>query len=258
MAKLSFKKNSGFTIPVSNIFISKHMPKANGSFVKVYFYGLMLSLNLDNNITNKDIATAFDMLESDVHNAWKYWEKAGVIKISSSSNNMNIEFLTLTEAEPKTQELKQKPTYHPKELDIYINNNSEISYLYKVAEATLGKPLSPNDASTLFGFYDWLRLPVEVIIMLLEYCSSIEKRNMRYIEKVAIDWSERGINDIHKVESFLKELDSKKSNTKKDTKNTKTKSNKFLNFSQDKYDFDEIDKLLTQKRLKGLKESRSS
>jgi len=211
MAKLNLKNNNYQNIPVSNKFIEKYMPKANGSFVKVYLYGLLHSSQPDLVITNKDIAETLDMLESDVHNAWKYWEKLGLIKINNSSDNFDVEFLDLKESIKEEPPLitQSKPTYHPKELDIYINNNSEISHLYKITEEKLGKPLSSNDASTLFGFYDWLRLPVEVIILMLEYCVSIEKRNMRYIEKVAIDWADRGIDDAHKAEAHLKQLESK-------------------------------------------------
>lgn len=213
MAKINFK-NSYQNIPVSNIFINKYMPKANGSFVKVYLYGLLHSLMADSNITNKDIANALDMIESDVHNAWKYWETCGLIKLNSASDSFGLEFLDIKEIiENKALPISpSRPSYQPKELAIYINNNSEISYLYKMAGQVLGKDLSSNDASILFSFYDWLRLPVEVILMLLEYSASIDKRSMRYIEKVAIDWADKGFDDAQKVEKYLKDLESKNKN----------------------------------------------
>jgi DnaD/phage-associated family protein len=349
MSELNFKKNGASWVLVSSEFIQKLMPKANASFVKVYLYGLMCYTQPLKNITNKSIAEALDMLESDVINAWKYWEKAGVLKINNTPEKFEIEFSESIEApiEKVFKRQDSKPTYHPKELDIYINNNSEISHLFKVAQEKLGKPLSPSDSNTLYSFYDWLRLPVEVIIMLLEYCVSNNKLNIRYIEKVAIDWAEKGINNTDKAEEHLKLLEQKNSNvnviknalgissilteiqleyinkwlydykfdielikfacektllntgkpsikyvnsiledwsskkivtkeqaineiekynkrykeksfSKQNTDIKQQKNNKFLNFSQDKPDFDNFMKLTREKRINDLKESRSS
>lgn len=249
MAKISFKKNNNFTVSVPSAFIETYMPKANGSFVKVYLYGLMCSLLPNIDVTNKDIAHSLDMLESDVHKAWKYWENEGIVKLNNYNDNVHIEFLDITRVKnSKTSNITQsKPNYHPKELDIYINNNSQISFLFKVAQEKLGKLLSPNDSSTLFGFYDWLRLPVEVIIMLLEYCASMDKRNMRYIEKIAIDWADRGINSVEKAEALLKEIENNKKNSIESQKQGKTtKNNKFLNFNQRNVDFNEITRLISE------------
>ena len=264
MAKLSFKKSEISTLSIPVWFIEKYMPKANGSFVKVYLYGLMCSLMSGVEVTNQDIAKVLDILESDVWNAWRYWQSVGIINTNENSGSFHIEFIdlpspkTLEVPSPKTLEvpLQKKPTYLPKEIDIYITNNEEIRYLVNVAQEKLGKTLGPNSLSTLFSFYDWLRLPVEVIVMLLEYCASVDKRSLAYIEKVAIDWADKGINTVDKVEALLK-------NIEKGSKNpqfvqSKTAKNKFLNFSQEKPDFDELMKLAREKRIKDLKESRSS
>lgn len=211
---IKFKKNKNLTVSISSIFIDKYMAKANGTFVKVYLYGLMHSSIPGSNINNSDIANALDILESDVHKAWKYWEKINIIKINANSDDFDIEFLDLTdEITPKDEKITQsKPSYDPKEISIYINKNPEINHLYNFAESKLGKQFNSNDLSTLFSFYDWLRLPVEVIVMLIEYCSSIDKTNMRYIEKVAIDWADKGINSNEKAESHLKNLELQNSN----------------------------------------------
>ena len=53
-------------------------------------------------------------------------------------------------------------------------------------------------------FYDYLKLPPEVIFALLEYCVSIGKNNMRYIEKVALSWADNEINTPAKAQAFIK------------------------------------------------------
>lgn len=262
MSKLSFKKSEISTLAVPIMFVEKYMAKANGSFVKVYLYGLMCSSMPGVEITNKDIAKALDILESDVYNAWKYWQSVGIIKTNEDTGSFHVEFISLATLKTLETPAQKKPTYHPKEIDIYITSNEEIRYLVNVAQEKLGKTLGPNSLSTLFSFYDWLRLPVEVIVMLLEYCASVDKRSFAYIEKVAIDWADKGINSVEKAEAHLKNLENTLRNKQsiQATQNvqSKTTKNKFLNFSQEKPDFDELMKHARENRIKDLKESRSS
>lgn len=218
MAKLSFKKNDNFNITIPSKFIEDYLPSANGTFVKVYLYALMYSFIPNSHITINDIAKCLDILESDVYNAWKYWGSVGIVKIHDGDDGQfNIEFVDLTNVNnnkigiSKSTFLETKPNYSPKEIDTYINNSEEIKYLFKLATDKFGVVKNSNDSNILYSFYDWLRLPIEVIIMLLEYCSSNDKCNMRYIEKVAIDWADKGIDSTQRAEEHLKKLEQKNS-----------------------------------------------
>jgi DNA replication protein DnaD len=51
--------------------------------------------------------------------------------------------------------------------------------------------------------YDWLGLPVEVILKLLEYCVGIGKKSMAYIEKVAVTWHKDGITTLEAAQAYL-------------------------------------------------------
>ena len=79
-------------------------------------------------------------------------------------------------------------------------NNKEIEQLVKMAEATMGKILTQNDTQAIVSFYDWMGLPADVITMLLSY---YKDKPMGYIEKVAIDWSEKEIDTIEKVDKYM-------------------------------------------------------
>lgn len=63
--------------------------------------------------------------------------------------------------------------------------------------------LSQQDMSLLFSFYDWLGLPMEVIELLLSYCTASGHTGMRYIEKVAIGWAEEGVNTVEKAAEYI-------------------------------------------------------
>ncbi|MGE4284614.1 MAG: DnaD domain protein [Clostridia bacterium] len=212
--------NQIHSFPVANIFIDKYMPSSNATFVKVYLYGLRQCFQHNNQVENKDIAAALNILESDVINAWKYWESVGVVRLvihdDGQPSDFDIAFVDLT-SDPQLAAKKfshilidSKPNYTPEEISIYIEQDKNIRYLYQTAQEKLDKMLSSADIKTLYSFYDWLRLPVEVIIMLLEYCASLNKKSMRYIEKVAISWADEGINSIDKAEQYLGQVEQRK------------------------------------------------
>lgn len=214
------------SFPVANTFIDRFMPSANATFVKVYLYGLRQCFGTSKELDNKKIAEALNILESDVVLAWQYWESVGVVNInrpdSSKPYEFDVEFINLAVAfqapkEPKETTVTKKvlfdtrPNYSPEEISIYIEQDESIHFMYQTAQQKLGKMLSSADINILYSFYDWLRLPVEVIVMLLEYCASMNKTNMRYIEKVALNWADQGINTMEKAELHLSQLERKNS-----------------------------------------------
>ena len=205
--------------PVSNFFITHYMLEADGTYVKIYLYTLNSCMNNNKPLNTSVIAKTLNILESDVINSFKYWEKVNVMKVNFTNNTIiDIQFLELNEINientpvfnppqnksniTKAISLEHKPEYSPEELALY-SNSPEIRQLFLIAERYLGKTLSPIELNTLYGFYDWLRLPTEVIEYLLEYCISNGHSNMRYIEKVALSWSDADIDTIDKANQLI-------------------------------------------------------
>lgn len=81
--------------------------------------------------------------------------------------------------------------------------NEKLAEIAAMAQEFLERTLNDSEIGTLYWFYDKLGFPAELIMMVLEYCVSKGKRDMRYIEKVAISWHENGINDIVSAEKYM-------------------------------------------------------
>ncbi|NLK22147.1 MAG: DnaD domain protein [Epulopiscium sp.] len=221
MAILNIKNSLDlFTTPISNEFIDSYMPKANGNFVKVYLYGYRFCYHQKQTLTSKEMAERLDLLESDVINAFQYWKEQGlmefewneddtiyiVYQMPKTSNKEDFKkdlSKTIPENTNVHIRLETKPNYSPEELTIYMKN-PEISRLFKIAERYLGRMLNHNDLRVLYSLYDWLRLPLDVIELVLEHCISNNHRSVRYIEKVAITWAEEGINTVEKAKNRMK------------------------------------------------------
>ncbi|MBO4897514.1 MAG: DnaD domain protein [Clostridia bacterium] len=209
MPKYKFSNISGpVTFPLSTAFVDKYMPEANATFVKVYLYGLRLCYLPGIDADNKKIADALDILETDVLKAFDFWESKGIVRRSSDGT---VEFMDLS-SDVEAQK-PQKPAYKASDIESMMKK-SDIKQLVSHAEGIFGKTLSQSEIGTLFGFYDWLHLPVEVILMLLEYCASLQKTSMRYAEKVALSWAEEGIDSIEKAHEFLSATENREKNTR--------------------------------------------
>lgn len=84
--------------------------------------------------------------------------------------------------------------------------------LYQAVERRLGKKLSDADLKTLYEIYDYLALPVEVILLLITHCTQeLQEKygagrmpKMPQIKRTAYRWSRMGIDTAEAAEEYLK------------------------------------------------------
>ncbi len=170
------------------------MPSANGAYVKVYLMALALGVRSEE-MSTAEMAGKLNLLESDVVNALEYWNKLGALKYSREQVSFGSDVSEVQESKPQKKDME--------EIRGAMTENPELADLCTLSQEILGKTLRNKDIETLYWFYDELGLSPEVITMLLEYCVSKDKRNMNYIEKVAISWHENGIVTIDAADRFI-------------------------------------------------------
>jgi DnaD/phage-associated family protein len=100
--------------------------------------------------------------------------------------------------------------------DIVSRSQEDAAFRAVVDEAqgVLGKKLSGADLKTLFGIYDYLGLPAEVILLLINYCVTRVRAKygpgrvptMRTIEKEAYSWSNQEIITLDRAEEYLDKM----------------------------------------------------
>ncbi len=194
-------KVSNSEISVSCNFIENIMPTLNGAYVKIYLYILMLA-NKGERADNSDIATKLGLLESDVVHAFGVLSEQGLIDVSGDivSIGGSVSYVSEEASSAAADGNEVKVSYSTVDMSEEIEKNKSLADMFKLAQEVMGKPLNSSDTNTLFWFYDKLGFSPEVILLLLEYCVSAGKRNMSYIEKVAISWREKGIKTIDDVD----------------------------------------------------------
>ena len=216
---------------ISNIFIDEFMADANDAQLKIYLFLIrMMSANLATSVA--DIADKFNYTEKDVLRALMYWESKQLlslefdhtgnlsgIQVQSLDNPIQLnntcesvsritpvlsfirpasDFRPVTDYTSTTVDVAApistpaKPSYSMDDLKEF-KSNEEASQLLFITEQYLGKNLTRSDIETLMFIYDRLEFSADLIEYLVEYCVEHGKKDLRYIEKVALAWKEKGV-----------------------------------------------------------------
>ena len=85
-----------------------------------------------------------------------------------------------------------KPKFTQADLEDKLNDDDWQDIVYQV-ETLFGKQISMRDIQTLLYVYDTLGFDVDLFEYLIEYCTTMNKKNCRYMEAVAIAWYKDGI-----------------------------------------------------------------
>ena len=122
------------------------------------------------------------------------------------------------EAEPVPAPADERPEYTIEDIRRELNEGQTFKFLIGEVQKALGRALSSDDLMKLFGIYNHLGLPPEVILQLIMHCRDQygEKYGpgrvptMRYIERAAYQWEREGIFSIEAAEEYLRRLEARK------------------------------------------------
>ncbi len=229
MSRLTlYKDNLTESTVVSNHFIDEYMKDANDAQIKVYLYLLrMMNSNLPTSIS--DIVDKFNHTEKDVIRALTYWEKRNLLRLdyddkgeicglhmnSVSAPSKEAQIVPMPKVVPpaendtpesgrkaaaKTAPSFEKPSYSLDDIAAFKKDESASQILF-IAESYLGRTLSAVDIKTLLFIYKELHFSIELTDYLIEYCVGKGKREMRYIEKVAINWATEGVTSVRQAKN---------------------------------------------------------
>lgn len=201
-------------------FIEKYVRFTKPEYIQIYLY-MKYCFEKNGAVPSAaEMAKALDISPGRVEFVTEYWISRGEIQKSDGGE------LTFSKDKPESvggatkrhAEHPQKrgdasrikstrPSYSQSEIEAVAKANKQISGMFYQAETILNKALTETETELLFSFHDWLGLPVEVITMLLSYAAKKGKTTKRYLETVAIDWAEKGIDTFEAAEAYISELE---------------------------------------------------
>ena len=197
----------GTIFPVPNCVVDEDIRLASENQLKVLLYVLR---NNGENLTEKSVGEQLNIAEGDVKDAVSFWIDRGVLSTQGDipqgeKPEKSDQQLVEVKKKPRPLSRVQKPD------SIFvsrrINEDNELAALVQETQVILGKPISNGDTATLVMLHDTDGLPCDVLMMLIQYCHSIGKDNMRYIEKMAVSWAAEEITTIERAEEKITNLE---------------------------------------------------
>ena len=202
---------------VPNWFIRDYMPSANGNFVKLYLYLIMVCQRGedDSNLSVGSLADCLECTENDILRAMRYWKKEGLLSFEEKDSEIGSVTLldrqsgiptavTLEKAEtavtlqrdfaPKSEEHKLPPKqeYTPMQAEAFMKD-IEINQTINQVEQLLGTTVSTTHLQMILYFMCDLGFSQKLILTMYKTALSKGKSSPKYIEAIGISWAKKGI-----------------------------------------------------------------
>ena len=202
------------TVTLTGQTIDKLIRAGDGDAVLLYLY----ILKTNGQKTSSEAAIALDKSKGWVASAMAVLSRLGLVQLDHHNVDVDAGTQAADNVEASTPPPKEPRQYTEREVQQEILSGSDFTVVIDETQRRLGKILTQDDMLRLYGIYDTLRLPPEVILQLITHCIN-ESRitgdgrapNVKYIERAAFTWEREGIFTLERAEEYLKALEERKS-----------------------------------------------
>lgn len=181
----------------------KYLNRAKKSELKV-LYGIFMH---GGDVDLRSLCKELEESAETVNAALAFWRCAGVIddgdeesaeekNISDAPDNKPLR----TEPQPKA---KAPDSYTLTEIASVRERDSAFGSLVDYFEKISGHLYNSAEQGIVLYLYDTLGIDCEVIMGVAQYCASLGKNSVRYIEKTVINITESGVKTYAELESYL-------------------------------------------------------
>ena len=209
MSDLKYSLPGTEVITLTGQTVDKLIRAGDGDAALLYLY----ILSTQGKSTSSEAAIALDKSKGWIASAMAMLSRLGLVHLDDKEDKTYSREGGTSYAAGDSI-IREPRDYTEDEVKQVISSGSEFSVVVDETQRKLGKILSPDELLRLYGIYDNLRLPPEVILQLITHCIS-ESRvtgdgrapSLRYIEKAAYTWEREGVFTLEKSEEYLKNLE---------------------------------------------------
>ena len=149
-------------------------------------------------------ATAVGLSAQDCEDCLYSWMERGVLTPVGEVATA-LAPVAAAKAAPAPRPAPVKPRVQ--EVLAYQKEHPDFAVFLEAASARLGKPLSHGDTATLLYLLDTVGLSGDVILLEIAYAVSLGKGNMRYVEKLALNWADEELTTLPVVDAHIAYLE---------------------------------------------------
>lgn len=194
MSGIKFEGAGGgyFALPAE--IAGESLRKAGADELRLAIY---LYAHAGESLPEAQVADATGLSTDELAKAVETLSKQGVITLENG----------VVKPVPRGKAEKGRPRYTTDDIEAAVKRNPHIKSMLDLIQERMGALLPFEDVAALFSLYDFVGLPPDVIVMLVEFCLQNGKRSLRYMEKVAVDWATRGITSVGAAEEYIMECE---------------------------------------------------
>lgn len=208
--------------PVPNVLVDENIRLASEVQLKTVLY--LLRHGNEKSVAAQQIADAIMKDKEDVIDAMIFWMERGIVIKDGDTAVVSPVVATEPVSTVKLQKAEDKKAAVPTEgkekkvipvLDIprpsheqvalRVQKCQELSTLFQEAQAILGKTIGYEGQAVLIMMYDGYGLPIEVILMAVQYAVDRKKTGYSQIAKIGKIWCENEVNTLEAVDEYLAE-----------------------------------------------------
>lgn len=186
MPKIDFTPSPYFGVP--SALVDEFMKDADEKKLKILLYILR---HAPRAVTVEELCRASGASVSAVELIVEYWKESGVLGAP---------------AEPKAAPAPERKKTGAVEVVKAAETDAALSSLLKRSQELIGHTLTRSETEALFSVYSWAGIPADAFLLMIQYCVSIGKPNMRYVEKLAYSWQDAGIDNYDAAEKRINEM----------------------------------------------------
>ena len=196
---------------VENLFIGEYMIPAEGFCIKVFLLGKMY-LESGQTVSNEDLARYLGIPESQVLEAWDYWESKGVVRKHINGpdpKDFDLEFVGLRDlmvgsASPRTEKPGKETGSAVEELNSGLYP-PVLTDLFSSVEQKVGRTLNSREIKDLTSWHNDMGMSPEVILKAYDICINERKKKPEraYISAIIKGWYGKGLSSKEKLEDYL-------------------------------------------------------
>ena len=179
--------------------VAAHVDKATKKDIRI-----ILELAAAPDAPPSAIAKAAGVTVAEVESSVAFWRGTGVLVVGDGES-APLEEAPATPVKVIAE--KGLPDYSTEELSEVLSRRTELAQLINDAQQAFGKVFNTHEIAIIAGLADYLGLDEEYILLLLTHCRHMEKKSLRYAEKMAITLHDEGIHDARALEERLHNIE---------------------------------------------------
>lgn len=204
--RIEFRYGNGVAVlPAS---ITAHLDKASKKDIAILLtLAAEPTAQIDLVAATATVAARGQYTAAEIDAALGFWRGTGVLCTDGEAQSSPVPVAEVAVPSPRVIAEKGLPSYSTEELSSILARRKELSQLIDDCQQAFGKIFNMSEIAIIAGLVDYLGLTDEYVLLLLTHCRNMEKKSLRYAEKMAISLHDEGVHGARELEQRLQNIE---------------------------------------------------